>query len=66
MQDKKQPLEADMEQWTGLKLEKEYAKAVMLPCLFNLYRKNIMWMAGLDESHVGIMFAGRMKVKMLA
>ena len=28
MQVKKQQLEADMEQWTGSKLEKEYVKAV--------------------------------------
>ena len=28
MQVKKQPLEPDMEQWTGSKLEKEYVKAV--------------------------------------
>ena len=28
MQVKKQQLEADMEQWTGSKLEKEYIKAV--------------------------------------
>ena len=28
MQDKKQQLETDTEQWTGLKLGKEYVKAV--------------------------------------
>ena len=28
MQVKKQPLEPDMEQWTGSKVEKEYVKAV--------------------------------------
>ena len=28
MQDKQQQLETDMEQWTGLKLGKEYVKAV--------------------------------------
>ena len=28
MQDKKQQLELDMEQWTGSKLRKEYVKAV--------------------------------------
>ena len=28
MQDKKQQLEPDMEQWTGFKLGKEYVKAV--------------------------------------
>ena len=28
MQDKKQQLEPDMEQWTGYKLGKEYVKAV--------------------------------------
>ena len=28
MQVKKQPLDPDMEQWTGSKLEKEYVKAI--------------------------------------
>ena len=39
MQVRKQQLEADMEQWTGSKLGKEYVKA---PCLFNLYAEYIV------------------------
>ena len=50
MEVKKQQLEPDMEQWTGLKLEKEYAKAVMSPCLFNFYTEDIMQNAGLVEA----------------
>ena len=39
MQVRKQQLEADMEQWTGSKLGKEYVKA---PWLFNLYAEYIL------------------------
>ena len=42
-------LELDMEQWTGSKLGKEYVKAVLLSCLFNLHAEYIMRKAGLDE-----------------
>ena len=49
----------DMEQWTGSKLEKEYIKAVLLPCLFKLYAEYIMRNAGLDEAQTGIKIAGR-------
>ena len=60
MQDKKQLIELDMEQWTGSKLGKEYIKAVYLsPCLFNLYAEYIMQNAGLDEPQPGIKIAGR-------
>ena len=31
----------------------------MSPCLFNLYAKNIIWNAGLDEAQTGIKIAGR-------
>ena len=41
MQVKKQELELDMEQQTGSKLGKEYIKAVLSPCLFNLHEKYI-------------------------
>ena len=41
MQIKKQQLELDMEQ-SGSKLGKEYIKAVLSPCLFNLYAEYIM------------------------
>ena len=61
MQVKKQQLEADLEQWTGSKLGKEYVKTVYIlsPCLFNLYAEYIMWNAGLDEAQAGIKIAGR-------
>ena len=63
MQVKKQHLEADMEQWTGSELGKEYVRAVYcliyLPCLFNLYAEYIMRNAGLDESQAGIKISGR-------
>ena len=42
MQVRKQQVELDMEQQTGSKQEKEYVKAVLSPCLFNLYAENIM------------------------
>ena len=48
-----------MEQWTGSKLEKEHVKAVVSPCLFNLYAEYIMWNAGLDEAQAGIEIARR-------
>ena len=51
MQVKKQQLEPDMEQWTGLKLGKEYIKAV--------YAEYIMRNAGLDEAQAGTKIAGR-------
>ena len=59
MQDKKQQLELGMEQQTGSKLWKEYVKAILLLCLFNLYAEYIMRNAGLDEAQVGIKIAGR-------
>ena len=59
MQVKKQQLELDMEQWTGCKLGKEYVKAVLSPCLFNLHAEYIMWNAGLDEAQDGIKIARR-------
>ena len=37
IQVKKQQLEWDTGQWTGSKLGKEYIKAVLSPCLFNLH-----------------------------
>ena len=35
-----------MEQRTGSKLGKEYVKAIVSPCLFNLYAEYIMQMLG--------------------
>ena len=59
MQVKKQQLEPYMEQQTDSKLGKEYDKAVLSPCLFNLYTEYIMWNFGLDESQVGIKISWR-------
>ena len=43
---KKQQVDLDMEQLTGLKFVKEYDKAVYSYCLFNFYAKYSMWNAG--------------------
>jgi len=59
MQVKKQQLEMDMKKRTGSKLGKEYVKAVLLPCLFNLYTEYITQNARLDEAQAGIKIAGR-------
>ena len=56
---KKQQLELDVEQQTGSKSGKEYIKAVLSPCLFNLYAEYIMKNAGLDEAQAGIKIARR-------
>ena len=49
MQVKKQQLELDMKQQTDTKLGKEYVKAILSPCLFNLYAEYIMRNAGLRK-----------------
>ena len=59
MQDKKQQLESNIEQWTGSKLGKKYNKTIFSPCLFNFYAEYLMQNAGLDESQAGIKIAGR-------
>ena len=59
MQVRKQQLELDMEQQTDSKLGKDYDKAVLSPCLFNLYTEYIMWRDGLDEVQAGIKIARR-------
>ena len=59
MQVKKQQLELDMGQWTGSKSWKEYIKAALSPCLFNLYAEYIMQNARLDEAQPGVKIAGR-------
>ena len=60
MQDKKQQLVLDMEQWTGSNLGKEYIKAVYCsPCLLNLYAEYNMRNAGLDEAQAGIKITRR-------
>ena len=59
MQVKKQQLELDMEQQIGSKLGKEYVKAALSSCLFNLYAEYIMQNAKLDESQARIKSTGR-------
>ena len=56
---KKQQLELDMKQLTGSKLGKEYIKATLSSCLFNLYAEYITGNARLDESQAEIKIAGR-------
>ena len=48
-----------MEQQTGSKLGKEYIKAVLSLCLFNLYAEYIMRNAGPKEAQAGITIARR-------
>ena len=55
---KRQQLELNMEEWTSLKLGKEY-DCVLSPCLFHLYAKYIMRNAELDEAQAGIKIARR-------
>ena len=43
MQVKKQPLESDMEQWTGCKFGKEYVKAVYCHRAYLTYMQSISW-----------------------
>ena len=62
----KQQLEADMEQWTGSKLEKEYIKAVYCLCLFKLYSECIIRNARLHEAQAEIKIARREKKKKIA
>jgi len=54
IQVKKQQLELDMEQWTGSKLGNKYVKAILSPCLFNLYASCEMssWMKHKLESRL--------------
>ena len=52
VQVKKQQIEPQIEQWTGSKMGEEYFKAVLQPCLFNLYAEYLMWNNGLDEAHL--------------
>ena len=59
MQVKKQQLELDTEQRTGSKLVKEYIKAILSPCLFNLNAEHIVQNARLDEAQARIKIAGR-------
>ena len=57
-----QQLELDMEQQTGFKSGMEYVKAVLSPCLFNLYAEYIMRNAGLEEAQAGIKLPGEISI----
>ena len=48
-----------MKDWTASKLRKEYIKAILSPCLFNLYAEYIIQNAGLDEAQAGTKIARR-------
>ena len=54
MQVKKEQLELDMEQQTGV-----HEGCIPSPCLFNLGAEYTMRNAGLDEAQTGIKIAGR-------
>ena len=59
MQDKKQQLELNIEQWTGSKLGKEYVKAVYChPGYLTYMQSTSCEMLGLDDSQAGIQIAG--------
>ena len=62
VQVKKQQLEPDMKQQTASKSGKEYVKAVLSPCLFNLYAEYIPCNAGLDEAEAGIRLLGEISI----
>ena len=56
---KKQQLELDMEQWTGSKLGKEYAKAVYCHRAYITYMQSISWeMPGLMKHKLESRFQG--------
>ena len=59
MQDKKQQLELDMEQWIGSKFGKKYIKDVYCHPAYLTYEEYIMWNARLDDLQAGIEIAGR-------
>ena len=63
MQEKKQQLEPDTEQWSGSKLRKESIEAVYCHPAYlisiSFYAKYLMKYARLDESQAGIKIAGR-------
>ena len=59
MQDKKQELELDMEQWIGSKFGKKYIKDVYCHPAYLTYEEYIMWNARLDDLQAGIEIAGR-------
>ena len=59
MQVNKQQLEPDMEQWTGYKLGKEYAKAVYFHSAYLTYKQSTSCEMPADEAQAGIKISGR-------
>ena len=62
MQFRKQQLELDMEQQTGSEYVKEYVKAVLSHCLFNVYAEYITRNFGLDEAHLESRLLGEISI----
>ena len=56
---KKQQLELDIEQYTGFKSGKEYAKALYYHPAYLTYMQSTMQKAKLDEAQAGIEISGR-------
>ena len=60
MKVKKQQLESDMEQQTGVQIGKGVHQGCILsPCVLNLYAEYIMQNVGLDEAQAVIKIDGR-------
>ena len=60
MQVKKEQLELDMEQQTGIpNWERSMSRPYIVTWLFNFYAEHIKWNAGLDEAQAGIKIARR-------
>ena len=59
MQVKKQQLKSDIEQWNGLKLGKEYIKAVECHPAYLTYMQSTSWetLTGLEEAQAEIKIA---------
>ena len=59
MQDKRQQLGLNIEQWTGQNWGKSTSGYILSPCLFNLYADYIIQNAELDEAQAGIKISRR-------
>ena len=59
MQDKRQQLGLNIEQWTGQNWGKSTSGYILSPCLFNLYADYIIQNTKLDEAQAGIKIARR-------
>ena len=62
MQVKKQPLELDMEQWTGSKLEKEAIKAVLEKAMAP-HANTLAWKIPWTEEPGGLQSMGSLRVR---